>query len=269
MRDSSVQPYGGWPFPRGGRGFFSPMGYAVQHQQLGSSPGLGGRGTGPPAQADAKFSVQFVAHLSGANPLAMLLVNRADKAYQVTYPMTGGEAHDEVQNAVTGIQRRYAEQAAATATLDQPEGPDDVPSRAQKEHTLPLGGRVAELLGYQEALEIAATLDEAARHDQSQVKKQSELLDKLNTWYSDGLGRIRDEIRNHSGGLDFVRELLRSEKEMLIDLGVRLAREPSIRPALQGDLVRVSLNASLPPQIRQRAFSYLRTEVRQDPTPAP
>jgi len=268
MRDSSVRYLGDWPGHRLSL-VTGPHDLATGPHELATGPHEVATGPhGPEAQAEPKLSVRFVANTAGDNPLAVLLINRAEKAYQMTYPMTRNEAHDQVQDTVTEIQRRYKEQAAATATLEQPDAPDDLGPQDRKEHKPLFVGQVTELLGYQEALEIAATLDEATRPGASQTKKQAELLDKLNSWYADGLGMIREEVRNHSGGLGFVRELLRSGKELLVDLGVRLAREPSIRPALQRDLLSVFQNSSLPPQIRQRAFSYMRAEVRQDATTA-
>jgi hypothetical protein len=198
-------------------------------------------------------------------PAAVLSVKLAHESFNFTYEMPGSE-QDHIRGVVDQIREEYEEHTKIAHGLDAmqedlPGQPDD--TKASGPGPAPsLANQVTELLRCQELIDLAALFQDSTVRDERQGRKLTSVLEKLNDWYVDGVGAIRDELRTTRHGLRFVQELIRSRSALLVDLGIRLAYEPSIRAAVQKDLVRVYQNNGLSVPIRLRALAYLRTEVR-------
>jgi hypothetical protein len=228
------------------------------YAQLEESPAAAGR--------QAELSIRFrPGDLAKEQPAAVLSVKLAHESFDFTYEMPGSE-QDDIRVEVDQIREEYEEHTKIAHGLDatrgsppgQPgdtkvSGPDAAPS---------LVNQVSQLLRCQELIDMAALFQDSTLRDERHGTKLTSVLEKLNDWYVEAVGAIRDELRTTKTGLRFVRGLIGSSSELLVDLGIRLAYEPSIRAAVQKDLVRVFQNSGLPVPIRLRALAYLRTEVR-------
>jgi hypothetical protein len=225
------------------------------------------RPTGEPAAENEAPQVKIhfkPGDLAKEMPSAVLLAQIADQHFELTRTVPGPE-QDQMRGAVEGIQQQYAEQTKIADHLEGRLGspPDEAD---YKTATPSLASQLAELLRCQQYIEMAALFEGSAEQDEREAVKLTSLLEKLNDWYVDGIGEIRDELRTKREGLQWVRELLSSGSEILIDLGIRLAREPSIRAAVQQDLARIYKNVLLSVQIRHRAWAYMFLDVREDMT---
>jgi hypothetical protein len=198
-------------------------------------------------------------------PSAVLWAQIADQHFELTRTVPGQE-QDQMRGVVEGIQRQYAEQTKIADDLEGTLGSPPDEADHGKTPSPSLANQLSELLRCQQYIEMAALFEDSAEQDEREAVKLTSLLEKLNDWYVDGIGEIRDGLRTKREGLQWVRELLSSSSEILIDLGIRLAREPSIRAAVQQDLVRIYKNVLLSVQLRHRAWAYMFLDMREDAT---
>jgi len=214
----------------------------------------------------AELSIRFrPGDLAKEQPAAVLSVKLAHESFNFTYEMPGSQ-QDHIRIEVDQILEEYQEHTEIAHGLgamqeDPPGHPDDTKT-AGPDAAPSLANQLAQLLRCQELIDMAALFQDSTVRDEQQGTKLTSVLEKLNDWYVDAVGAIRDELRTTRNGLRFVRGLIGSSSELLVDLGIRLAYEPSIRAAVQKDLVKVCQDNGLPVPIRLRALAYLRTEVR-------
>ncbi|MEU2280685.1 hypothetical protein ABZ614_01725 [Streptomyces sp. NPDC013178] len=190
--------------------------------------------------------------IRSGGPTVELLASLQDRRFKLTYEMSGDIV--SVRDRLSRIQRNHEERTQearrdATASL--------APQPSRKSESTDLQDGVVELLTWQSFLDAASALREVADFDNRQYKEQDLLLDKVADMYHYWLTTILDRVRNRHDGVQFISTLLRSEQEILVNLGVRLAREPALRPALQEELVGVYRDDSLSPETRRHAFNSM------------
>lgn len=165
-----------------------------------------------------------------------------DGSFLHTYDMQGEVAHELVR-----IQERYD---AGTAPQAVKAG-----KAARKS---PFAQEIDNILRWQEFIDMISALREHAERTTGRAKDQDRLSESLSNHYAYDFGVLRNLVRNESDGVEKVRELLRSGKEPLVEIGIHLAREPDLRGALQEDLVVVCRDDTLTTETRERARAFLR-----------
>ncbi|MFP3986322.1 hypothetical protein U9R90_02235 [Streptomyces sp. E11-3] len=189
-------------------------------------------------------------HSSG--PTVELLANLQDRRFKLTYEMTGDLMR--VRDRLSSIKHSHevrTEHARREAMASVS------PGLSAKSEATALQDGVVELLTWQSFLDAASALRDVAEFDDRQYKEQDLLLDTVADMCRYWLATILDRVRNRRDGVEFIRSLLRSELEILVNLGVRLAREPALRPALQDELTEVYRNDELSPATRRHAFNSM------------
>lgn len=190
--------------------------------------------------------------IHSGGPTVELLANLQDRRFKLTYEMSGDIMR--VRDRLSSIKRSHearTEHARRDATASV------APGLSTKSESTDLQDGVVELLTWQSFLDAASALREVAEFDDRQYKEQDLLLDKVADMYHYWLTTILDQVRNRRDGVPFIRSLLRSELEILVNLGVRLAREPALRPALQEELAEVYRNDELSSTTRRHAFNSM------------
>ncbi len=194
-----------------------------------------------------------------SSPTVQLLASLQDRRFKLTYEMSGDIM--DVRDRLSSIQQSHevsTEQARRDTTAST------TPELPTKSVTTDLQDGVIELLTCQSFLDTASALREVADFDNRRGKEQDLLLDKVADMYRYWLTVIVDRVRNRRDGVDFIQSLLRSDLEILVNLGVRLAREPAVRPALQQELVGVYRRSELSSETRRRAFNSMQPTTQAD-----
>lgn len=196
---------------------------------------------------------QVSSDFRGTAAEAVLSVKLEDRQYDLKYPMPEFR-QSELFASLAEIQQRYQSQTDRVATLER--GITDAADRPGK----PWLHHVENYLRCQGVLEQVQTALEISR---DKAGPQDSVLNRLHDISLGTLNTIRNQLRSQRTGLEFVRWLLQSQLPALIDLGTRLAGEPSMRPELQNDLFIVVDDETLRQSTRQRAYDHLWAELRK------
>lgn len=205
---------------------------------------------------DSSLSVNLTptGWIENRGPRAQLVATVQDRRFKLTYEMPDESMH-QLRNTLADIQRVHDEQTAATTAA--------APELATKSSSTELQEGVVELLTWHAFLEVASTLRDTADFDDRQYKEQDLLFDKVTDMHRHWLTTIRDRVLTQRDGAQFVRSLLNSQLEILVNLGLRLAGDLALLSALHAELVDVYQDDELPEETRRRAYASMPPTTRE------
>ncbi|WP_432979427.1 hypothetical protein [Dactylosporangium sp. CA-233914] len=185
---------------------------------------------------------------------AVLAFKMPKKSVQFLYDMG-----DEVRELIAQIGRRYSGREELSLEFEGSEA--GAVSGEPKGASQSMAGKISRLLDWQQFIEVTDALRDV-RSDSSQDQMHSVLMNYVLDQYVQQFRLIREELQSGPYAGKLLAALLRSHNEVLIDVGLRLAREPGLRAAVQGELLDLVRDDVLAIDIRRRAYAYLQWAQR-------